>query len=490
MPQGILGGRFKRHFSPFWFLKQAGTVVWMDPWGEPTQTAQRPQPTLVDPGAGGHPLLGQPVGADNKSDRVHQTLFREGSHPWLRDHMFEDRVILPVAVMIEMIRLASESIVGHELEAALTEVRIDTPLVVDASDGATVQTIVSLEPPQAGDAVPAKVRASNGSAWTRHLSAKVLPGRSSGLGSISQQRSTADGKDDDIETSGDEYYGSLADIGLSVGPTFQLIQSARRGTGRVKASITSSADPDGLQFDPAVLDACLHSLGLAVVGTGELQDAKREAYLPVSIARWSVFRPSRGHLTAYGEIRAGSPENPVGDLRLLDDQQRCIAELEGVRFARSSWASLGRRGTGGEESADLLAQLQRADFRDRSQILEDGLKSTVQQVLNLDASESVDVDCGLSDLGMDSVRAVELSVRLGTLLAMDLPSTLVFEHPTVSALAEHLRESLQSVVDFGTPEATDDTAGSSESDPTTALDSLDVADLTDALMDALDDAGY
>lgn len=489
----------------------------MDPWGEPTLKAPQLEPSAPERGAGGGALLGELVAPESESERVHQVRLETGSHPWLQHHLLEGEMVLPMAFLIEMVRLASESTFGPERESTLTDVRVDAPLIVDASDGVTVQTVINLDGLQVDDTVQvdetvqvketvqAKVRANQGKVWTRHLSARILLGSDSGPGPVPQPATTADSNnnssaahadahaniDASVETSGDEYYRSLADIGLSMGPTFRLIQSVRRGRDRVEAGIVGPEEPGGYRFHPAVLDACLHTLGLAVAGTGALQDTRRETYLPVSIARWSVFGASRGRLTAFGTIRAGSAENPVGDLRLLDDKQRCVAELEGVRFARTSWTALGRRGGAGEGAADLLEQLKQADFRDRTQILEDGLKSAVRQVLDLDASEPVDVERGLSDLGMDSVQALELSMRVGELLALDLPATLVFEHPTISALAEHLRESLQSIVDFGTGGPAD----YSEPDSFTASDGpatedLSVADLTDALMDALDDAGY
>ena len=48
-------------------------------------------------------------------------------------------------------------------------------------------------------------------------------------------------------------------------------------------------------------------------------------------------------------------------------------------------------------------------------------------------------------MGLDSLLAVELRNRLGTALgiARGLPATLVFDCPTVEALAEHLDERLR-----------------------------------------------
>ncbi|MFG2342388.1 type I polyketide synthase, partial [Streptomyces yangpuensis] len=59
-------------------------------------------------------------------------------------------------------------------------------------------------------------------------------------------------------------------------------------------------------------------------------------------------------------------------------------------------------------------------------------------VLGHDGPASVDEARTFKELGFDSITAVELCARLGTAVGLDLPGTLLFDHPTPTALATHL----------------------------------------------------
>ncbi|VAW80206.1 Polyketide synthase modules and related proteins [hydrothermal vent metagenome] len=68
------------------------------------------------------------------------------------------------------------------------------------------------------------------------------------------------------------------------------------------------------------------------------------------------------------------------------------------------------------------------------------LKSEVGKVLNIKSVGSIGLRERMFDLGMDSLMAVELSNRLKKDLGTDMPSTLIFDYPTVEALAGYLAE--------------------------------------------------
>jgi acyl carrier protein len=67
----------------------------------------------------------------------------------------------------------------------------------------------------------------------------------------------------------------------------------------------------------------------------------------------------------------------------------------------------------------------------------------VARILRLDASQ-VENDHRLMDIGVDSLMAVELRNRLnkGLGLTEKLPATLIFDHPTVQAIARYLTKNV------------------------------------------------
>jgi NAD(P)-dependent dehydrogenase (short-subunit alcohol dehydrogenase family) len=93
-----------------------------------------------------------------------------------------------------------------------------------------------------------------------------------------------------------------------------------------------------------------------------------------------------------------------------------------------------------EKRTDLLIQLQQAPANKRQSLLIAYVQSQVGKVLGVEAGQKVNEYIPLSEMGLDSLMAVEVRNILGSELNLKraLPATLVFDYPTVAAIADYI----------------------------------------------------
>ncbi len=91
---------------------------------------------------------------------------------------------------------------------------------------------------------------------------------------------------------------------------------------------------------------------------------------------------------------------------------------------------------------DFRLRLVEALPAERHAMMCDGVRGEVMRILRLDASSPPSRQDRLMELGMDSLMAVQLRNALSTMLELDraLPSTLIFDYPTIDAIAGFLME--------------------------------------------------
>ncbi|SER43067.1 type I polyketide synthase [Actinokineospora terrae] len=116
------------------------------------------------------------------------------------------------------------------------------------------------------------------------------------------------------------------------------------------------------------------------------------------------------------------------DTRALDDPPTVLSAL----------ARPARRVAETAAPQDLGARLLTLPGAERTRVLVDLVRANAATVLGFAGTDAVDPARAFSDLGFDSLTAVELRNRLTTTTGVRLPATLVFDHPTPVALAERL----------------------------------------------------
>lgn len=103
------------------------------------------------------------------------------------------------------------------------------------------------------------------------------------------------------------------------------------------------------------------------------------------------------------------------------------------RISVSASAPAGQKGLG-----SWLPLLEGTSGEERLQTLSKLLAELVAQVLGSIDPTALDPRQGFFQMGMDSLTSVQLKMLLEQNLACSLPSTLALEHPSITALAEHL----------------------------------------------------
>ncbi|MER5651373.1 type I polyketide synthase [Streptosporangium sp. NPDC002524] len=97
-----------------------------------------------------------------------------------------------------------------------------------------------------------------------------------------------------------------------------------------------------------------------------------------------------------------------------------------------------RRTTVAGGVAELMTRLATLTRDEALRMLTERVRGHVAAVLAHGNPEKVNVDRAFNQLGFDSLTAVELRNRLNADTGLRLPPTIVFDHPTVNALAEFL----------------------------------------------------
>lgn len=122
---------------------------------------------------------------------------------------------------------------------------------------------------------------------------------------------------------------------------------------------------------------------------------------------------------------------------------------------------------GGDARPAILDDLAAAADADREEILLGYLVGQLAGVLGWASTDRIETDRPFGDLGVDSLLAVDMRNRLETTFRVPLPATLLFDHPSLEALAAYLASAV--LAEVGAPP---ESAGSAEA-PAMVSDDLD-----------------
>ncbi|MYQ67904.1 type I polyketide synthase [Streptomyces sp. SolWspMP-5a-2] len=169
--------------------------------------------------------------------------------------------------------------------------------------------------------------------------------------------------------------------------------------------------------------------------TGELGEAD---IARMTRAGMPPMTPEQG-LALFDAVTGGTPAPDLLPVRL--DLGALRARGEVPPLFRSLIRVTGRRAApagGAAAAADLTARLAGLTPAEGQDVLLDLVRGQIATVLGHAGLADVEPTRAFQDLGFDSLTSVELRNRLGALIGVRLPATLLFDYPTPSELVDHL----------------------------------------------------
>ncbi len=95
-------------------------------------------------------------------------------------------------------------------------------------------------------------------------------------------------------------------------------------------------------------------------------------------------------------------------------------------------------GGGAGGASDIVQRVAAASGEEQLELLTAYVRDTLVKVLGFDASQAIDPQKGFFAMGGDSLSSVELRNRLQQGLGKKLPTTMIFDYPTIAAITGYL----------------------------------------------------
>ncbi len=269
------------------------------------------------------------------------------------------------------------------------------------------------------------------------------------------------------EIVGSDFYDHLNQHGAQLDFGFQAIERVWRregeALGRVRLPEALEGEADSYSVHPAFLQACSQLLTAALPNgsdstnddstNGDSKNGK-PPYMLVGLRSLQIHtRPERqtwGHAILNSEASAGVSE---GDVRLFNEDGSLVVEAQGLQLRQADhidWAQSDEQSeaaaqhssTNGSPSKKETESLMRntilaAEPDRREPILLSYICEQVARVTELPVSR-VEVKEAISDLGLDSLMAIQLKNRIEDELGVVVPVTTFLRGGTIIDLAEQL----------------------------------------------------
>nr|QEO74387.1 AMP-dependent synthetase and ligase [uncultured bacterium] len=432
---------------------------------------ERPRKARRDSGASALPsrsLLGISVRSQRANETVFETQLSTEAFPFLSEHRFFEQPVAPLALYLSLLVEAAQETAGSP-QCQVTDLRLPNVLPIPEERPSRVQLV--LQPNAEGARVfqvlsLASSESTPPARLTLHASGRLQAGERSELPAWA----TGDAPIEKVQArcqqheSGEEFYRRIDKLGVQLGPSFRTVHSVwtnrDEALGRVDLS-HSLNDEAKATVHPTLLDATLQ------IAAGLMARDADCTRIPVSLGSFTFIQvPAARSLWCHVRLCRSAASGLVADAVLWDDVGAPVAFFEAIRYEAVPHERLRQLIEGTSESVTSSAvALKRHSStpaervltsltshhveqvgmtprpstpNDRQRLLVEFIRQEIGKAIGSRSWQSLPMDRGFVDLGMDSLTSVELRNRLQQSLSCSLPATVLFDYPTINQLVTML----------------------------------------------------
>ena len=401
----VVGADWQRLADAYRTRAPLPVIDYLLPGGDAADIGQVPAPAFGT-------LLGEPADTGTTSGRrIWRAALLPDALPYPGGHRVRGVEVVPFSVLLQTLTAAA----AQREAPALGDIRFEYPIVAETP---RVIHVVS-----SGDGVGESITVSSSTSpdtptdrWTRHCSARIV--------SVLPDAPATDGGDTP-EVSWDQ--ASITELQRTSGVEGQPFEWTVAGTEPV---------PGGLRADAHLPDASPVALVDAAVHLARLLDDSRALMLPAALDGVMVAAGQASDAVVEVRRRGGVAGDLVVDLTARAADGTTCLDIRGLRYAQVD--SVPTTAEAGPVTAPV-------DVPDWSQLTAeqtvDELRTRLRVILarELGMPEvAVDFDRPFPELGLDSMMAMTLLRDAKALVQMELSSTMLWNHPTLTSFAGHV----------------------------------------------------
>ena len=275
-----------------------------------------------------HPLVGTRI-SSTPQETHYETRYGVRHTGYLSDHRVAGTIVLPTTAELEAATIAARMHFGTQRVSFDNAMHLQAMSFANGEDR-TVRVVVA---PLGSDRASFKLVSADTDeleVWRTHMTGILRKSEMPSGSAFSTKQVQARCRQ---ALPAADFYDRVDRLGLEYGPSFRCIRELYIGQHEALAKVQLPEDVADKQYvmHPAFLDACLHAYPVVLDGAEKTEGDRRNAYLPVSLERFRCYQDGIENAWVHTRLRSVEKnDTQVVDIRVYDDAERPVADLEGL----------------------------------------------------------------------------------------------------------------------------------------------------------------